>query len=300
MPRTMNNRAGLALHSSIVPLGLLALLMSGGCALETIAHLQEESEANKIKLLLEKEAGITAEKMKDEVSRDLRFNVAVPKDLAFTALAVLDRHNLPKSRQQGTAEMFGEGGLIPTNLQERAKREVGVTGDIANKLRQVPRVVDAAAFVSVPEDNPLRDINEAKPRPKASVFIGYLPDGEGRPPMTVEDVQELVQAALPEMRSAEVVVKMVATEKVSAGGTAGASGSPVVDPSAAFVNGCEKERVLGIEVCLGYKKKLLNSLWGAVLLAFVLSGMVLISVLRAMRYRKDLTRLTAQVAQLKK
>lgn len=296
----MNNQRGLAPRSSILPLGLLGLLLAAGCALETIAHQQDESEANKIKLLLEKEAGISAEKLRDETSRDLKFNVAVPKDLAPTALGVLDRHNLPKKSQQGTAEMFGSGGLIPTNLQERAKREVGVTGDIANKLRQVPRVIDAAAFVSLPEDNPLRDINEAKPRPKASVFIGYLPDSEGRPPMTVEDVQELVQAALPEMRSTEVVVKMVATEKVSAPGAAASGATGAVDPAASFVNGCEKERVLGIEVCLGYKKKLLNSLWGAVLLAFVLSGMVLISVLRAMRYRKDLTRLTAQVAQLKK
>lgn len=296
----MNNRRDLAPRSPILPLALFALILPVGCALETIAHQQDEAEANKIKLLLEKEAGIAAEKLKDETSRELKFNVAVPKDLAATALGILDRHNLPKNRQQGTAEMFGEGGLIPTNLQERAKREVGVTGDIANKLRQVPRVVDAAAFVSMPEDNPLRDINEAKPRPKASVFIGYLPDGEGRPPMTVEDVQELVQAALPELRSTEVVVKMVATEKVTASGTAGTTGTPVGDPGTSFVNGCEKERVLGIEVCLGYKKKLLNSLWGAVLLAFVLSGMVLISVLRAMRYRKDLTRLTAQVAQLKK
>lgn len=296
----MNNRRDLAPRPFILPVALFALVLPMGCALETIAHQQDEAEANKIKLLLEKEAGITAEKLKDETSRDLKFNVAVPKDLAATALGVLSRHNLPKSREQGTAEMFGEGGLIPTNLQERAKREVGVTGDIANKLRQVPRVIDAAAFVSMPEDNPLRDINEAKPRPKASVFIGYLPDGEGRPPITVEDVQELVQAALPELRSTEVVVKMVATEKVTAGGAAGTAGTPVTDPSASFVNGCEKERVLGIEVCLGYKKKLLNSLWGAVLLAFVLSGMVLISVLRAMRYRKDLTRLTAQVAQLKK
>ena len=36
------------------------------------------------------------------------------------------------------------------------------------------------------------------------------------------------------------------------------------------------------------------------LLSFVLAGLAVVSVLRALRYRKDLTRLTAQVAQLKK
>ena len=35
-------------------------------------------------------------------------------------------------------------------------------------------------------------------------------------------------------------------------------------------------------------------------MAALLAGLVILSVLKAMRYRKDLTRLTAQVAQIRK
>ncbi len=70
----------------------------------------------------------------------------------------------PKTKADDTSAMFKEGGMIPTNEQQRAKREVGIRGDIVNALRAVPRVVDVQANVTIPEDSPLRDVNEAKPK----------------------------------------------------------------------------------------------------------------------------------------
>lgn len=277
----------------IVLLGLTAL---SACAKQNIAHQQDERNANEIVYLLSLH-GIEAESVKDEESRDLRFNVHVAKDQGTAALGVMSRYNLPKTRADDTSAMFKEGGMIPTNEQQRAKREVGIRGDIINGLRAVPRVVDVQVTVTIPEDNPLRDVNEAKPRPKASVLIVYLEDAEAKPPMPVEEVQKFVQAALPEIKSTEVSVNMFPLGAATAGVVGGAGGpAQTVDPT----KGCvEKEKVIGIDVCKGEKSKVQQIIIGSVLMAGLLSAMVIVAVLRAMRYRKDLTRLTAQFEKVK-
>lgn len=268
----------------------LAVAAVSGCAKEVIAHQQTEAQAIRIMNLLTQE-GIEVTKLKDEASRDLAFNLQVAKVDEAKAYSVLVRHNLPETKRDGTSEMFKEGGMIPTAEQQRAKREVGVAGDIVNSLRKVPRVVDASALVSIPEDNPLRDVNEAKPKPKASVMVSYLPDDKGQAPLTVEDVQRFVQASLPELRSTEVSVQLIAQSNAGAAAAGG---------MALSANACEKTAVIGVDVCVDHKTRLFNILVGAILIAGVLATMSVLAVLRALRYRKDLTRLTAQVAQLKK
>ncbi len=272
---------------------IVFLALLSGCAQETIAHQQLERNANRILVLLGK-SGIPADKIRDENSRDLRFNIVVAKAESQNALTILDRYNLPESPFEGTSAMFKEGGMIPTNTQERAKREVGVSGDIANGLRRIDRVVEVSALVSIPEDNPLRDVNEAKPKPKASVIISYLPDADNSPPVTVENVQSFVQAALPEMKSAEVSVQMIPVTSIGSAASADGSGGSAV------INGCENRKVIGIDVCSHHQSKLVNAMLLMVTLAALLAGLVILSVLKAMRYRKDLTRLTKQVAQIRK
>jgi type III secretory pathway lipoprotein EscJ len=268
------------------------------CNGELVAHQQPEQEANKIVVLL-LEAGIDdAKSVKDEASRELRFNVEVPHGERGHALKVLSQYNLPKPPADDTNAVFKEGGLIPTNEQLRAKREVGIRGDIINSLSSIPRVIDVKAEVSIPEDNPLRDVNEAKPRPKASVLLLYLEDGDKAPPIGVEDVQKYVQAALPEIKSNEVAVNMFVAGNIH-GDKAGVGGGAAlqINPE----KGCvERERVIGIDVCSGNKSKVQQYMLYSVMSAGLLSGLVVISVLRAMKYRKDLTRLTAQFEKVKK
>lgn len=275
---------------------IIPLLALSGCAKEVVVHEQTEADANRILYLLSLE-GIDALKIKDAESREVRFNIQVAKEDEVRTLGVLHKHNLPEEKKDGTSELFKEGGLIPTSAAERAKREVGVAGDIVNSLRSIPRIVSASALVSIPEDNPLRDVNEAKPKPKASVLVSYLPDEKNNPPLGVEDVQRFIQASLPELRSSEVSVQLIATGERMAASAASAAG----DAAGAVLsaNACEKVRVIGIDVCNGHQGRLRNSLIGVVVVAGLLAGMVVLSVLRALRYRKDLTRLTAQVAQLK-
>ncbi|MEL7369024.1 MAG: hypothetical protein AAFN74_08950, partial [Myxococcota bacterium] len=63
---------------------------------------------------------------------------------------------------------------------------------------------------------------------------------------------------------------------------------------------CEKDSAVGISVCKGNRRKVFNIVIGAVITAALLAGLAVIAVLRAMRYRKDLTRLTAQFQQIRK
>jgi len=279
---------------------LVALLALTACAQEIVAHLQEERDANRMLVLLGRD-GVEAEKMRDEKSRELRFNVLVAKADKQSALTVLERYNLPDQKKDGTSEMFKEGGMIPTATQERAKREVGVKGDIENGLMKLDRVIEVGALVSIPEDDPLRDVNEARPKPKASVLVTYLPDADNRPPITVEDVQRFVQASLPELKSTEVAVQLI-PQRGGKGlmATSGASADPSAPAAAIPTNGCEREMVVGIDLCVGQKKKLINGIIVFTVIASVLSVMAVVAVLRALRYRKDLTRLTQQVAQIRR
>lgn len=273
--------------------------MLAACAQETIAHKQNERNANKIVGLL-MGSGIAAEKVKDEESRELAFNITVAAEDKLPALRLLEDHNLPETPKDDTAKMVADSGMIPTSEQERSKREVGIMGDLSNALRKIPDVTDAQVSVTLPEDNPLRDINEEPPRPKAAVILQYRVNGNGgAPPITAEDVQKFVQARLPKIKSNEVHVTMI-PNKVLAGGTGhgpGKTAAPIIDPGI----GCQKkERVLNIDVCEGNKRKVVNIIIGAVIVAGLLAGMAVIAVLRAMRYRKDLTRLTAQFERVRK
>ncbi len=277
-----------------------------GCAQETIAHQQEEAEANNMVRLLE-EASIDATKLKDEESRELRFNIMVPAESRKAALDILEAHNLPKTEKPDSASLFSEGGMIPTSTQERVKQEVGAVGDIINALRDLPRIINVKATVSIPVDNPLRDVNEARPTPKGSVILVYQPDGTEKPPMSTQQVQSFVSARLPELSPQQVSVLFVPSHGFGGGkkiGTNGSNGNgngaaPMIDPA----KGClERETVLGIEVCkrAGNKRKIFNLIIIACVIAGLAAVLAVLAMLRAMRYRKDLTRLTAQFKNVQK
>ena len=173
----------------------------------------------------------------------------------------------------------------------QAKREGGSRGDIVNALRNLPRVVRVEANISIPEADPLRDINQDPPKPKAGILLVFRPTKEGTPPITVKDVQNFVQASLPEIKSENVSVTMMPAADDAAAGGGDAVQRPIIDPT----KGCvEKEAVIGIDVCKGIRQKVIKAVLVAVIVAGLLAGLAVVAVLRAMRYRKDLTRLTAQ------
>lgn len=276
---------------------IAALALTGmACAQETIAHQQTERDANRIVKLL-KDRGLDATKLKDEESRELRFNVTVPQDVGHDALRILDEYNLPDSQATESKDLL-EGGMIPTPEQQLLKKTVALRGDIINALRDLPRVVDVKVVASIPQDNPLRDPTSEPPRPKVSVIVVYQPDSAGAPPLTQEDVQRFAFAAVPDIKSGEVSVMLTPSTRASGIATENGKSAPAMPTNPR--THCKKEPVIGMDVCEGNKRKVVNLLLGAIVVAGVLAGMAVIAVLRAMRYRKDLTRLTAQFQQHRK
>lgn len=264
------------------------MLLTVGCAKEPVAQMLSEYEANEILVILD-DAGIAAEKTRNIASRDPAFDVIVAKSDGNAAYRILKDENLPRQKQLGLDKTLGEGGLIPTAEAEMAKHKIGVQGDIVNKLRSLPGVIDVQVEVSIPKDDPLRDVNEAKERPKASVIIVYKPTSENEVPIPVEAVQNFVQSSLPALKRTDVAVHMMPK-------ALGRRGVPKPDGSGALMpgTGCEPTGFLGVEVCVTSKGKLRNLIFGSVVFSFAIAGLAVVMTLRAMRYRKDLTRLTAQ------
>lgn len=271
---------------------LMGIVLLSACSEETVVHQQPEREANRILSKL-RTSSIDAKKVRDEESRDVRFNIVVPSPSANSAYQVLEDNNLPETERAGTERLFSEGGMIPTRQQEMAKRIAGIENDVINSLRQLPRVIDVKVAVSIPESDPLRDPTEIRPRPKAAVLVIYQPQGLEKPPVPTEDVQRFVQAKLPELRPNEVGVTFLPSEALPDDEVLNADGTAAVigrDPK----NSCEKAKVLGVEVCTGERKRMLNYLILMMVSVGLASVLAVLAILRALRYRKDLTRLTAQ------
>lgn len=249
------------------------------CAKETVAHQQSEREANRILVLLRAE-GIKAIKMKDEEARELRFNVRVPKNDVAHALFLLDVYNLPEKKRAGLAASFGQGGLIPTAEHEKAKKIVGIEGDLVNTLREIPRVVNAEVAVSLPDMDPLSIEPNQRVRPKASVMLVYLDDESRIPPVSIQSVQRHVQAKLPNLKSEDVNVLLLPSVPAKVR-------TDVSDVQFISIDKCiNREKVLTIKVCAGEGKKIIAGALALVSCAGFMAILAIVSVFRAIHYRK--------------
>ena len=251
-------------------IALVALLAA--CSQETVAHRQSEREANRmVRLLLH--AGIASEKLQDLDSRAQRFDVRVPYEDRLRALDILEAYNLPQKPQPDSAKLIEtSSSLIPTASLNRARREVGIRGDLVNQLMRWPQVVDVFANVSVPEKRPLQDLNEPQDKHKVAVALVL----RGKPPFTQTDVRSFVHARVPEVRAEDVQVTMM---------TATALATP--EPQNAKT--CAKASVMGLQVCADQRTGLGNMLLLAALIAALMGAVTVIAILKAFRYRQELT-----------
>lgn len=247
-------------------------MVVASCGWDTVAHRQHERDANRIIVLL-REAGVRAEKVRDEESRELRFDVTVASADAPRALALLEDHDLPKPPQPSSRDLVEASGVIPTEREERMKQVVGLEGDIVNALREVPGIIDARAAVSVPRADPMLEPG-ARPRPKASVLVIWR--SEQGAPLAVADVQRFVQAKLPELSASEVDVVLVPAPASSVG------------PTGLDRAGCRPAPLFGVEVCAESRARLGAMLIGTLGAAVVSAALAWWMALRSARARRRL------------
>lgn len=189
----------------------ILLLLTTACGGDEIYHDLTESQAIQMQVLLET-AGIGSDKIRDTSGRKPTYTIQVDsRDAAKARRLVLDR-DLPRVDSQGMAETFSaDPGLIPTATQERARLIAALSGEVEEKLKLLPGIVDAHVTVVMPEDDPLRDVDKTPDQATASVVYRYqTPIGakaeEVGPPIGEGDTRALVAAAVPGLKPNDVVV----------------------------------------------------------------------------------------------
>ena len=196
------------------PLAVVLLGLTLGCSTIEIQHGLDERQANQIVVVLE-QAGISADKEKEEGGREATYKVRVARAEAATAWKTLKAHELPRETPKGMLEVFGQPSLIPTATQERALHLAALAGELARTLEEIDGVVTARVHLSLPDDGPLREA-AAHTQPAAAVLIKARPGAALRE----EDVRRLVAGSVDGLDQAKVSV--VITPAAAAPAMAGA------------------------------------------------------------------------------
>jgi type III secretion protein J len=181
-----------------------------GCSTVELQHGLDERQANQVVLTLD-QAGIAADKDKEEAGREASFKVRVARADAAQAWKVLKANELPRERAKGLLEVFGQPSLIPTATQERALHLSALCGELSRTLEAVDGVLTARVHVSLPEDNPLRE-GADRVRPAASVLIKARPGTA----LAEDDVRKLVAGSVDGLDPAKVSVVVTAAQPAPA------------------------------------------------------------------------------------
>jgi type III secretion protein J len=181
-------------------LWLLLASLVAGCSGADLQSGLEERQANLAVVALD-QAGIAAEKVREEGGRVATYRLRVPRADAAQALKVMRSHELPRETPKGVLEVLGQPSLIPTATQERALHVSALGGDLARTLETIDGVVAARVHLSLPDDNPLREA-ERRSHPSASVLIKARPGT----PLADDDVRRLVAGSVDGLDPATVTV----------------------------------------------------------------------------------------------
>lgn len=183
------------------------VLCVSACAQEVVVRdLPTEKEANEIIEVLAYD-GITGTKTVVDDGRKKLYQIMVPGSRRLDAITILNQHDLPRERAPGY-DIFGEGGLIPSASQEKAKVMKAVEGEIENQMRMVNGILDASVQIVMPEDSVLRASGEAPPPTTASVALLYLPGANDTKPISVPEVKTLVARGVEKLTEENVTVLM--------------------------------------------------------------------------------------------
>lgn len=188
-------------------MGLGCVLLSAACGVETIVHNLEEREANQIIELLA-ENDISTTKSVIDNGRTMVYTISVPTKSRVDAIRLLNRYEMPRRRDMGYAEVFKDGGLIPTAVEEKAKGLSALEGEIERQLKLVDGILDVRVQLVLPEESALRTSTDARTPTTASVTIKYLAAAGGAKPLSEPQVQAIVAAGVEKLTPDQVVVVM--------------------------------------------------------------------------------------------
>ncbi len=152
-----------------VPLALVALL--AGCGDEPLLHDLGERQANEVLVALDEE-GVAATKTRQE-GTEAAWTVSVGRGEGGKAHRLLAARQLPRARPQGLGDVFAQGGLVPTPVEERARWLLALSGELARSVEALDGVVEARVHLGLPAEDPLRP--GIRPAPRAAVLVKCRP-----------------------------------------------------------------------------------------------------------------------------
>lgn len=177
----------------------LGLLLLAGCTAK-IEHGLSEREANEVRAALE-DRGIPVELAAE--GKGSTWSVGVARGSAAEATRVLRDEELPRREAPGLAEVFGQGSLVPTATEERARMIQALSGETSRMLGALEGVVRARVLV-VPE---WKGAGFGAPEPaRASVFLRVSSSRAASLAARKAELQQLVAGAVPGLTPDHVAV----------------------------------------------------------------------------------------------
>jgi type III secretion protein J len=149
---------------------LLPLITSCG-GKKTIVNGLDEKEANEIIVYLSTK-GIEVNKVKVGEGAKVSFDIAVDPEKATEAMSLLNQVGLPRRRGTSLLGIFGNAGLVPSELEQKIRYEAGLAEQIASTIRKIDGVLDAEVQISFPQEDPLNP-GQFKGKITSSVYVKH-------------------------------------------------------------------------------------------------------------------------------
>ncbi len=184
---------------------VLAFVTGCGGRVELVSGLGEADANEVLGALLN--ASIRAEK----VSKKAGVSVEVDGDRVHTAIDVLERNGLPRTRRTRMGDIFKKENLISSPLEERARYLYALSQELEDTLLKIDGVVAARVHIVLPE----RLVPGEAPLPSsASVFIKHQHQVPLEP--IVPKITNLVTTSIPGLADKKVTVVLVESKPMAA------------------------------------------------------------------------------------
>lgn len=158
---------------------LMLLLVASGCeSRKIIVNGLDEREANEVIVFLSGK-GIDATKIQAKSEAPggggggpALFDIYVDGDKVTESLALLNANGLPRRRPERLLELFTQGGLVPSEMQDKIRYQQGLAAQIGAMIRKIDGILDAEVQLSFPEEDPLNP-GKSNGAVTASVFVKH-------------------------------------------------------------------------------------------------------------------------------
>ena len=142
----------------------------------TIVNALDEREANEILVFLESK-GIRAQKQQAADAggggtKIVLWDISVTEEQATEAMSLLNQAGLPRRRGQSLLGIFGNVGLVPSDMEQKIRYEAGLGEQIASTIRKIDGVLDAEVQLSFPQEDPLNP-GQYKGKITSSVYVKH-------------------------------------------------------------------------------------------------------------------------------